>query len=82
MRRVAADGREATMSTGNMTSREIEVLGFLSDGLGQREIAQRLSISPKTVAAHIEHILPKLGVHSRAQAVAAAYRQELIRTSR
>jgi DNA-binding NarL/FixJ family response regulator len=82
MRRVAAIEREATMSTGNLTSREIEVLGLLSGGLSQREIAQSLSISPKTVAAHIEHILPKLGVHSRAEAVAAAYRQELIRTSR
>jgi DNA-binding NarL/FixJ family response regulator len=77
MRRVADDEREATMSAGNLTSREIEVLGLLSDGLSQSEIAQRLSITTKTVAAHIEHILPKLGVHSRAQAVAAAYRQQL-----
>jgi DNA-binding CsgD family transcriptional regulator len=35
-------------------------------------------ISPKTVAAHIEHILRKLGVHSRAQAVAVAYREGLL----
>jgi DNA-binding CsgD family transcriptional regulator len=81
MRRVAADDPEAT-SVGNLTSREIEVLGLLSDGRNQREIAQRLSISSRTVGAHIEHILPKLGVHSRAQAVAAAYRKQLIRRSR
>jgi DNA-binding CsgD family transcriptional regulator len=37
-------------------------------------------ISPKTVGTHIERILGKLGVHSRAQAVAAAYRQGLVRT--
>lgn len=82
MRRVADDERDATMWAGNLTSRELEVLGLLSNGLSQSEIAQRLSITPKTVAAHIEHILPKLGVHSRAQAVAAAYRQQLIHASR
>jgi DNA-binding CsgD family transcriptional regulator len=36
-----------------------------------------LVISPKTVATHIQHILEKLGVHSRAQAVALAHRYDL-----
>lgn len=57
-----------------LTAREHEVLTLLAGGLSQGGIAQRLVISPKTVAAHIDHILGKLGVHSRAQAVAIAYR--------
>jgi DNA-binding NarL/FixJ family response regulator len=82
MRRVTEKDRRMTPEPGNLTSRELEILGLLADGLDQREIAEILSVSPKTVGTHIEHILGKLGVHSRAQAVAAAYRQQLIRTSR
>ena len=62
----------------DLTSREIEVLGLLIDGLGQREVAERLVLSPRTVGTHIEHIFLKLGVHSRAQAVAVAYRNRLL----
>ena len=61
-----------------LTERELEVLHLLAEGLKQPEIAQRLVISPKTVATHIEHVLTKLGVHSRAEAVAAAYRRDLL----
>jgi DNA-binding NarL/FixJ family response regulator len=57
-----------------LTPREQEVLGLLADGLEQDDIANRLFITPKTVAKHIERILGKLGVHSRAQAVAFALR--------
>ena len=62
-----------------LTPREQEVLTLLADGLSQGEIAGVLVIAPKTVATHIERILEKLGVHSRAEAVAAAYRQALVR---
>jgi DNA-binding NarL/FixJ family response regulator len=62
----------------DLTKRELEVLRLLSEGLSQKEIARRLVISSKTVAAHIQHILGKLGVHSRAQAVAHAYRRGLL----
>jgi DNA-binding NarL/FixJ family response regulator len=61
-----------------MTAREVEVLGLLAEGLTQAEIAGRLSISSKTVGAHIEHILTKLDCHSRAQAVAKAFRERLV----
>jgi DNA-binding NarL/FixJ family response regulator len=57
-----------------LTKREAEVLGLLAEGLEHDEIARKLFISPKTVGTHIEHILAKLGVRSRAQAVALAYR--------
>ena len=61
-----------------LTPREREILGLLADGLDQPAIAARLGISPRTVATHIERILSKLGVHSRAQAVAVAYRDGLV----
>jgi DNA-binding NarL/FixJ family response regulator len=60
-----------------LTSREREVLTLLARGLTQTEIAQELFISPKTVAGHIQRVLMKLGVHSRAQAVALAHEQGL-----
>jgi Response regulator containing a CheY-like receiver domain and an HTH DNA-binding domain len=61
-----------------LSPRESEILALLSDGLGQAEIARKLVVSPKTVGTHIQHILGKLGVHSRAQAVAEAYRLGLV----
>jgi DNA-binding NarL/FixJ family response regulator len=57
-----------------LTRREGEVLHLLANGLAQPEIAKELVISSKTVSSHIQHILAKLGVHSRAQAVAAVHR--------
>jgi DNA-binding NarL/FixJ family response regulator len=81
MRRVTGEDQGTTGNPGNLTNRELEILELLADGLAQREIAEKLCISPKTVGTHFEHILGKLGVHSRAQAVAAAYRQRLIHAS-
>jgi two-component system, NarL family, nitrate/nitrite response regulator NarL len=60
-----------------LTPREQEVLRLLIDGFNQAEIAERLVITPRTVAKHVEHILAKLGVHTRAQAVAVALREHL-----
>ena len=61
-----------------LTPREREILGLLAAGLDQRSIAEQLVISPKTVATHIQRILGKLGVRSRAQAVAYAHRHGLV----
>lgn len=58
-----------------LTNREEEVLHLLTEGLHQTEIAARLVITPRTVAKHVEHILHKLGVHTRTQAVALALRE-------
>jgi DNA-binding NarL/FixJ family response regulator len=63
---------------GKLTRREHEVLGLLGEGLKSHEIAKRLTISPKTVATHFENIRRKLGVTSRAEAIATAYREEII----
>jgi DNA-binding NarL/FixJ family response regulator len=61
-----------------LSPREREILALLADGKSQTQIAAALVISPKTVATHIQHVLSKLGVHSRAQAVAIAYRLGLV----
>lgn len=61
-----------------LTARELEILYLLADGLTTKDIARRLFISRKTVGTHIEHILLKLGVHSRTEAVALAYRDGLV----
>jgi DNA-binding NarL/FixJ family response regulator len=62
----------------SLTTREREVLGLLVEGLDDREIAARLVISRNTVGTHVDHIFAKLGVHSRGQAVALAYRNHLL----
>src|SRR5881409_3372108 len=58
-----------------LTRRELEILRLLACGMDHIEIARDLVIAAKTVEKHIEHILLKLGVHSRAQAVALALQQ-------
>jgi DNA-binding NarL/FixJ family response regulator len=74
--------RASTLRNGGpvvrLTPREREVLILMADGIGNAEIADRLVITPRTVAKHIEHILAKFGVHSRAQAVALAIRGEML----
>ncbi len=50
-----------------LTSREREIAELVADGLSNRQIAERLVISKRTVDAHIEHIYGKLGVSSRVQ---------------
>jgi DNA-binding NarL/FixJ family response regulator len=64
-----------------LTKREIEVLRLLANGHDPKDIAERLFISPKTVASHVENILRKLGVRSRTQAVALAYRDSILDTA-
>lgn len=61
-----------------LTPRELEVLELLAAGMNEADVAAALYISAKTVATHIQHILRKLEVHSRAQAIAFAYRAGLL----
>jgi DNA-binding CsgD family transcriptional regulator len=61
-----------------LTPREVEVLQLLARGLANKEIAQRLVISPKTVANHIEHIYAKIGASSRAAASLFAMQHGLL----
>lgn len=55
-----------------LTSREIEVLSFVAQGLSNEEIARRLVVTPATVKKHLEHVYDKIGAHSRTAAVARA----------
>ncbi|MCC5637109.1 response regulator transcription factor [Nostoc sp. CHAB 5844] len=61
-----------------LTSREIEVLGMLGSGLGNKAIAKRLQISEHTVKFHVSSIFQKLAVSSRTEAVTAGVRLGLI----
>jgi DNA-binding NarL/FixJ family response regulator len=72
------NGNGKQTSDYNLSRREREILGLLADGQTQAQIAAALVVSPKTVATHIQHLLAKLGVHSRAQAVALAFRVGLV----
>jgi DNA-binding NarL/FixJ family response regulator len=69
---------EVSPTLAPLTPRELEVLRLLAEGLSPEDIAEQLVISPKTVASHVEHILLKLKVNSRVQAVALAYREGLV----
>jgi DNA-binding NarL/FixJ family response regulator len=71
-----ADGRDVLHD--GLSPRELEILRLLAEGSSQTDIAGNLAISPKTVATHIQRVLSKLGVHSRAGAVAAAYQRGLV----
>jgi DNA-binding NarL/FixJ family response regulator len=62
-----------------VTEREVEVLELLADGLGNKELARELLVSEATVKSHLSHIYAKLGVDTRAGAVAAAIEQRIIR---
>jgi len=61
-----------------LSDREVEILQLLAEGCPPSEVAQRLFIAPKTVSSHVQRIFVKLGVHTRAQAVAMAYAAGLI----
>ena len=76
--RTAQEGEEPGSGGATLTQREREVLNLMAQGLTQDEIAAQLYISPNTVATHIQHVLGKLAVHSRAGAVASAYRFGLV----
>jgi DNA-binding NarL/FixJ family response regulator len=50
-----------------LTPTELDVVRLASEGLGNKEIATRLFVSPRTVQAHLSHVYSKLGVSSRVQ---------------
>jgi DNA-binding NarL/FixJ family response regulator len=69
------DAASSNKKLQSLTRREHEVLDLLAEGFRQEEIADRLVISTKTVATHIQRILGKLEVRSRAQAVSVVLRE-------
>jgi HD-GYP domain-containing protein (c-di-GMP phosphodiesterase class II) len=63
---------------GGLSSREVEVLVLFCRGMTKKQIAQELTISAKTVSAHLEHVYAKLGVRSRGAAAMFAMRHGLM----
>ncbi len=61
-----------------LTDREIEVLQLLAFGHSNKDIAERMEISPETVKTHLEHVFRKLGTSDRTAAVAEALRRRVI----
>src|SRR5687767_10597492 len=75
---VVALAEERDRRAETLTAREIEVLQLLAFGHTNKDIAERLYISPDTVKTHLEHIFEKLGASDRTAAVAEALRRRLI----
>jgi DNA-binding NarL/FixJ family response regulator len=68
--------RRAGLAMG-LSSREVDVLALIADGLSDREIAGRLFISERTASHHVSHILTKLALGRRGEAAAVAHRMGL-----
>ena len=71
--------RRSLPGSSAITEREVEVLELLSRGLGNKEMARELFVSEATVKSHLSHVYTKLGVDTRAGAVAAALERRIIR---
>jgi DNA-binding NarL/FixJ family response regulator len=67
-------GRSAPATSGVLTRRELEVLVLLAEGLSNREIGDRLFITPKTAEHHVANVLAKTGLSRRTEAAAYAFR--------
>lgn len=74
---IHASSRPAALGH-DLTTREWAVLALMVRGLSNTEIAEELIVSPSTIKSHVSHILAKLGVAGRTEAVALAVRQNLI----
>jgi DNA-binding NarL/FixJ family response regulator len=77
-RGVATKKREREQLIAVFTPRELDILHLLSEGLDTIAMSQRLGIAPHTVEWHVRHVIEKLQVHSKLQAVITAARQGLI----
>lgn len=68
-----------TKDADSLTPRELEILSLIAAGLGNKEIAYRLSISDRTVQFHVRSIFEKTGARSRTEAAILGLRKGLIR---
>lgn len=81
-RRTALGCRRKPAAAASLSRRQREVLELLANGIPAREIAARLGLAETTVRNHIRHLLRKLGCHSQLEAVAVAYRLDLLERTR
>jgi DNA-binding NarL/FixJ family response regulator len=80
VRNIPTGPRESTLKNpAQLTARQIDILQLLNKGLPNKEIADQLFISPKTVDHHISAILSKLSVNSRTQAVVESQRLGILK---
>ncbi|HEY4845805.1 MAG TPA: response regulator transcription factor [Candidatus Dormibacteraeota bacterium] len=76
--RYASRGSELSRDLSSLTEREVEVLRLMAQGLANQAIGEQLFVSEATVKTHVAHILDKLHVENRVQAVVAAYESRLV----
>ena len=67
--------KRSTSGWESLTPAELNVVELVSEGLSNKDIAERLFLSPRTVQAHLSHVYSKLGVTSRVQLAQEASRQ-------
>jgi len=77
-RAVVTKKREREQLMAEFTPRELDILHLLAEGLDTTAMSRRLGIAPHTVEWHVRHVIEKLQVHSKLQAVIAAARKGLI----
>lgn len=75
---LASESENSTLPVEPLTSREIDVLRLVVQGLRNTEISKRLNVSIKTIETHITSLYGKLNVQSRAEAIALAQSQSLL----
>lgn len=73
--REAGEAPASRLATASLTPRETEVLSWIAKGKTNRDVAEILGMSPRTVNKHLEHVFEKLGVETRAAAAALASRE-------
>ena len=66
------------ISNPELSERELDVLRLMAQGMSNSDIATTLSISESTVKSHVNHILSKLGVNNRTQAVIVAIKRGIV----
>ena len=73
-------GKSSLKESVRMTKREKEVIGFLSEGMSNKEIGQKIHISTYTVKSHIHNIMEKLALHTRLEIANYSYTTESLKT--
>lgn len=74
------EGKSKLKEAVRMTKREKEVIGFLSEGMSNKEIGQKTHISTYTVKSHIHNIMEKLALHTRLEIANYSYTDETLKT--
>ncbi len=74
------EGKTGLKKAVQMTKREVEVMGLLSEGMGNKEIGQRMQVSTYTIKSHIHNIMEKLALHTRLEIANYSYNGETLKS--